>query len=93
MYCFWYNKGANSCDSPSMRPDSVTFHQTDKDCTLLRYERSENPEAPDKAFAETFCIGKKCPYYYASKRLCTRPSLCPYKGEEPTVFTTIKLKD
>jgi len=95
LYCFWYNQGSNACDNPKMSPQYTTFHKNEeRDCLLLRFEKTENPEVPEKAFAQKFCIGQKCPYYYASKKLCTRPSLCPYKDEdEPTVFTTIKLKD
>lgn len=92
MYCFWFNKGAVSCDNPKA-VQIASFHQNaDRDCILLSYEKSENPDIPNKPFAEKFCIGKKCPYYFASKRLCTRPTLCPYKDEEVSLFSNIQLK-
>jgi len=92
LYCFWYNKTSNTCTAPKAHLIANFHANQDKDCIILKYEKTETPNSPTKAFAEQFCIGKKCPYFYESKRLCTRPSLCPYKGEEPTIFQSIKLK-
>jgi hypothetical protein len=92
LYCVWFNAKAVSCDHPRAQFIATFSPNQDKDCVLLSYDKSETPDVPDNAFAQKFCIGKKCPYYFAKSKLCTRPSLCPYKGEEATVFTNIKLK-
>ena len=92
LYCFHYNDNSNSCTAPKAHLIANFNPNETRDCILLKYQKTENPNSPVKEFAEQFCIGKSCPYFYASKRLCTRPSLCPYKGQEPTIFQTIKLK-
>jgi len=93
LYCFWYNANAVACDNPKAAM-IATFHQNEsRDCVLIRYDKTENPEVPDAGFAQKFCLGKKCPYYFESKRLCTRPSLCPYKEDTLNVFTNIQLKE
>src|SRR5271157_5499176 len=93
LYCSWYNKKVNGCNAPKAHL-IATFHpDEDKDCILLKYEKTENPVVPPKDFVQQFCIGNSCQFYYLSKRLCTRNSLCPYKGQEPTIFQNIKLKD
>jgi len=93
LYCNHFNKVAVSCDSPKAHLIATFNPNQEKDCILFKYDRTENPEVPEKLFAEKFCIGKKCPYYFASKRICTRPSLCPYKDEEPDIFNSIQLKE
>lgn len=91
LYCKNYNAESNSCTAP--RADLIMNFNTNKeqDCILLKYDKSEMPETNEPNFVSEYCKGKKCPYYFETHNICTRPSLCPYKSiKDKNQFTNIK---
>jgi hypothetical protein len=80
-YCRYFNQSANACSAPNSDKIAVFNRDNERDCILLKYEKSENPKVNSKEFVEKFCLGTKCPYYYKKFNLCTRPSLCPFPKE------------
>jgi|GEM_PF-6190184 len=91
QYCKHYNAKSNTCTAPKADQIANFNPRDDIDCWLLKYDKSEIPETNDVDFTETYCKGKKCPFYYSTLNLCTRPSKCPYKNvEEKTTFNNVK---
>lgn len=93
MYCRWYNHVAFACSAPNSDKIAVFNPVKDKDCILLKYEKTENPKINSAAFVAEYCVGKKCPYYYKTINLCTRPSKCPYKEKIKTIFDNVIIDD
>jgi len=90
LYCRHYGAKANACNAPGAEKIAVFNPNEDADCILLKYDKIENPKINEPSFVAQYCIGKKCPYYFAKHNLCTRPSLCPYKAESENMFKNIK---
>jgi hypothetical protein len=79
LYCKHYNNSVNCCNAPNSISIAVFHPDYTQDCTLFKWDKSETPEIQDKNFIKEYCLGKKCPYFYETFKVCTRPSKCPYK--------------
>lgn len=91
LYCKHYNSLSNTCTAP--RADLIMNFspKKDADCILLKYDVTEKAEINSPDFVSEFCKGKKCPYYFETHNLCTRPSKCPYKENKiSNEFNNIK---
>jgi len=83
LYCKHYNSKSNTCTAPNAEKIANFYSRDDVDCILFKYDIAETPKTSDPAFTKKFCVGKKCPFYYETLNLCTRPSKCPYVDEVP----------
>ena len=93
LYCKWYNSDANACSAPGAEKIAVFNPQDNRDCLLLRYDKTETPVVKEKSFVSKFCVGKKCPFYHQTLNLCTRPSKCPYADKEASIFDNLKFDE
>jgi hypothetical protein len=91
-YCRWYNEKSVACSAPGVEKIAVFNPDEDKDCILLRYDKTENPKVSEPDFVSKYCVGKKCPFYYAKLNLCTRPSKCPYTEDLPDMLDNIIIR-
>ena len=82
LYCRHYNSKSNTCTAPGSDKIANFNPRQDADCLLFKYEIKETPKENSGDFVKKYCIGTKCPLYYETSNLCTRPSKCPYTEDE-----------
>ena len=82
LYCRHYNSKSNTCTAPSAEKIANFHPREDADCLLFKYEITETPKENSGDFVNKYCIGTKCPFYYKTVNMCTKPSKCPYKEDE-----------
>lgn len=93
LYCKYYNQTSNACTSPKSLELAIFNPQKDQDCRGLWWDKAENPVVKDEAFVNKYCKGTKCPYYFETNNICTRPSKCPFVDTKETLFQNVDFEN